>query len=109
MVKSNDFQKEKELYNDAATRKLQVGQVWYVIDKSWYQKWCDYIGVSSSLDDKFVSTTSPGKINNKNLLDSLGMLKNETMEGTDYNLVPQDLFELLEQEYGLMSEKVSLI
>ena len=107
MVKSNDFQKEKELYKDAATRKLQVGQVWYVIDKSWYQKWCDYIGVSSSLE--FVSSTPPGKINNKNLLDSNGMLKNETMETIDYNLVPQDLFELLQQEYGLMSEKVSLI
>jgi hypothetical protein len=109
MVKPNDFQKEKELHKDAKTRKLQVGQAWYVIENSWYQKWCDYIGVSSALNDKFVSSTPPGKINNKNLLDINGMLKSDTMEEVDYALVPQDLFELLEKEYGLMSEKVSSI
>lgn len=105
MVTANDFEKEKELYKDAKERKLEVGQVWYVIDNTWYQKWCNYIGVGTSLYDKNASVTSPGKINNKELLED-GMLKKDSMEDIDYVLVPQDLFELLKKEYGLNSEKV---
>jgi hypothetical protein len=103
-MKTLTKEEQKALAKDASDCELRLDDKWYVVDLTWYQKWLNFIGLETT-ESAF---GSPGPISNASLLDSDGYLKEGVIELSDYQLVPEKLWKVLLQTYGVVSEKVIL-
>jgi hypothetical protein len=104
-MKDINKEEQKSLVKEADECALRLGDKWYVIDISWFQKWTNYIGLETN-ESAF---GSPGTINNKALLDADGILKEGVTEIQDYKLVPEKVWKYLVQTYGIESDRVGLL
>lgn len=101
----------------AAEAHAKEGDIFFLITNRWWQSWIDYViqdsaGVPSngSHHHEFGSNTPrrPGAIDNTNLLDDMASevsdmqieLHDTLVEGRDYILLPQQVWEKLHSWYG---------
>ncbi|KAH1075257.1 hypothetical protein J1N35_027585 [Gossypium stocksii] len=118
-------EEEKKIVTDLrneSERNLKEGNLYFVISSSWFRKWERYVGIdgdenligNQSSDSRHINGTSsvvaqrPGPIDNSDIIengsDSDGkgndiQLRRMLMEGQDYVLVPQGVWEKLRGWY----------
>lgn len=98
---------QKNFSSSLIDKTLKVGDKWYLISNDWMNRWTNYIGLEYSGIDLKPSngiSVSPGKIDNKNLLNSQKQLKNNLSEEIDFNTVPEELWNYLLKIYGITQE-----
>uniref|UniRef100_A0A0K8SJI5 Ubiquitin carboxyl-terminal hydrolase n=1 Tax=Lygus hesperus TaxID=30085 RepID=A0A0K8SJI5_LYGHE len=90
---------QKELVKILQNKPLILGETWYLVDATWMKSLKLYLGIS----ERPCRNTHfhPGPIDNRNLLNSDNTLKNNLSDGTDYELVPQELWDKLVEWYGM--------
>ncbi|KAK8685100.1 hypothetical protein V6N13_041109 [Hibiscus sabdariffa] len=108
-----------ELKNESE-RNLKEGNLYFVISSSWFRRWERYVGIEAdgnlnqSSDSRLLNVTSlmvaemPGPIDNSDIVrngsdcdckeDEI-QLRTMLMEGQDYVLVPQKVWEKLHEWY----------
>ena len=85
---------------------MAAGTVWHVIDSDWLHQWAAYVGIDLTTRQPVqpTATTPPPHIPNDRLRDpaypSLEVLRPHLLEGSDYELVPHAVAELLLAHYG---------
>jgi hypothetical protein len=81
-----------------------VGDKQYLVNASWWRKWCDYVNFSLDCDDSHSDSPSifydkPGAINN-NLLMHNQKLKYNLSQNFDYQIVNFEVWQCLSQWYS---------
>ena len=85
---------------------MSAGTVWHIIDSEWLHQWAAYVGIDLTTRQPIQPTAStpPPHIPNERLRDptypTLEFLRPHLLEGSDYELVPHSVAELLFQRYG---------
>ena len=89
-------------------KQMKLGEKWYLINKVWYNKWSTFINRNN-----FNLLEQPGVINNDSILNNLFKLnddsdkiKSNLVNGLDYYVVCQELWEYLKKVYGLSKTEV---
>jgi hypothetical protein len=89
-------------------KQMKLGEKWYLINKDWYNKWSTFINRNN-----FNLLEQPGVINNDSILNNLFKLnddsdkiKSNLVNGLDYYVVCQELWEYLKKVYGLSKTEV---
>jgi hypothetical protein len=89
-------------------KQMKLGEKWYLINKDWYNKWSTFINRNN-----FNLLEQPGVINNDSILNNLFKLnddsdkiKSNLVNGLDYYVVCQELWEYLKKFYGLSKTEV---
>lgn len=95
---------DKTSLKNLLNKQLRLGDKWYVIDIQWYNKWLDYMGLNDD-QTKIVSHVKPGPLSNRLLLDTNGKLKTEIQLNQDYEIVPEECWKLIKEDYGISNEK----
>ena len=85
---------------------MAARSVWHVVDSEWLHQWAAYVGIDLSTRQPVQpsATAPPSTIPNERLRDAayptLEVLRPHLLEGSDYELVPHSVAELLFQRYG---------
>lgn len=79
---------------------LVPGETWYLLGGSWFEKWISACTGMPLKSGATVSEATIGPVDNSQLLNITGALKEVIIEGTDYELVPEAAWKLLEEWYG---------
>ena len=85
---------------------MSAGTVWHVIDSDWLNQWAAYVGIDLTTRQPVQpsATAPPAHIPNERLKDaaypSIEVLRPHLIEGSDYELVPHAVAELLFQRYA---------
>ena len=88
---------------------MSAGTVWHVIDSDWLHQWAAYVGIDLTTRQPVQPTDSspPSLIPNERLRDpshpTIEVLRPHILEGSDYELVPHAVAELLFQRYATPS------
>ena len=89
-------------------KEMKLGEKRYLINKDWYNKWSTFINRNN-----FNLLEQPGVINNDSILNNLFKLnddsdkiKSNLVNGLDYYVVCQELWEYLKKFYGLSKTEV---
>ncbi|KAK8585998.1 hypothetical protein V6N13_130524 [Hibiscus sabdariffa] len=118
-------EEEKKIITDLkneSERNLKEGNLYFVISSSWFQRWERYVGIdvdenligNQSSDSRHINGASsamaerPGPIDNTDIVENGNnsdskenemQLRRMLMEGQDYVLVPQGVWEKLHEWY----------
>ncbi len=88
---------------------MSAGSVWHLLDSDWLHQWAAYVGIDLTTRQPVQPTAStpPSHLPNERLRDpaypGLEVLRPHLLEGSDYELVPRAVAELLFQRYATAS------
>ncbi|KIY53386.1 cysteine proteinase [Fistulina hepatica ATCC 64428] len=78
---------------------MQPGQTWYLVAAEWLKRWTR--ATSGEIDKEGpLSEDELGPVDNASLLDSLGNLNADAVEGIDMDYVPEDVWKRFVEWYG---------
>ena len=79
------------LVEKAKYRKMEIGEIWYLVSRDWYKRW---IKACSGVVDKEGPLTEQelGPVNNSSLLDSYNNLLASLAEGIEVEYVPEEVW-----------------
>lgn len=100
-ARSEQLARTSELLN----QPLQVGQSWYIVSRSWYQRWAAACNSQDSTDSGEAERTQVGPIDSSELAaegqsSAAPALKPRLQDGHDYELLPEEAWTLLVSWYG---------
>jgi len=99
---------ERRLIKDIINKDhMAVGDQYYLVSGKWFGIWKDYVNYSGRAQDMEGSLSSsmelgsarPDEIDNSSLLDAKQELKQDLVEGDDYELLPEAAWTLLHSWY----------
>ncbi|ESK97845.1 ubiquitin carboxyl-terminal hydrolase [Moniliophthora roreri MCA 2997] len=95
-----------ELIRNLMRIPMEVGQTWYLVDRTWYRRWEK--ACSGEVDkDGPVSEQDLGPVSVSSLLDQYGNLKPGLVEGVDVEYVPQEAWDHLVRWYGRPTTEIA--
>lgn len=90
------YEKVKALNSTA----LVKGNPWAVISKRWVKHWKEYVGADAHYYSKLADQNyHPGPIDNEDLLDTNGKLRDGLLSDIDYTFMHKDAWQLLADFY----------
>lgn len=92
---------DKDSFKAALNKTLVSGDTWYLLDNKWFNQCTVYLGFEEG-GGKDPDPANPGPIDNKELFDAEGELKEHMIEQIDYALIPTEVWESLVNEFGLV-------
>lgn len=79
---------------------LALGQTWYLVSAQWLAKWYAACSGVPSKSGALVTEAMLGPVDNSALFSSPGKLKITILEETDYEVLPEAAWKLLEEWYA---------
>jgi len=97
-------QQQREKLLPLLSKIAKMDQTWYALSKTWYTKWCSYVGhiefeCSDDINDK--DAPPPGIIDNSNLIDEDYPYALKPISNPDILMIHQDLWDLLVSWWGV--------
>ena len=93
------------------TTKIEPGQTWYLLAHKWWDGWKKYTQFAPDRKDKAdfanlppPTVPEPGPIDNSALLEGDAQLKKDISEGSDFDIVNEEVRKLLKSWYPGASE-----
>lgn len=97
----NDLSEQRNILENLMRKPLKVGDTWYLVDAAWFQRWKKYVKPEKS-SDPIEQQESPGTIDNSALFQGDGgELKKHLIDGSDYELFPEEAWLHVVRWYGL--------
>jgi hypothetical protein len=100
----------KRIIDSATTADLREGDVWYIVESSWWEIWTNATGYASLPDTKDHLDEAPPlhedipPINNAQLVynggEEHGLLKMDRMIGEHFVVLPKDAWQMLHNSFG---------
>lgn len=82
------------IYSRHYQTPLKLGQTWYMVASHWFRDW--QMACRGESDKQGMKEEALlGPVDNSSLLETDGDLKSDLLEGTDYELVPKLMWQLL--------------
>lgn len=85
-----------------SSKPLRPGDIWCLVSYEWMNTWKEYLRNVRDLEP-------PGPIDNGSLLDAGHNLKLDSIEGTNYELVPEELWTKMVQWHGIVNDYTPLM
>ncbi|XP_077488380.1 ubiquitin carboxyl-terminal hydrolase 15-like isoform X1 [Amblyomma americanum] len=107
-----DLETQRNEISNLFKKPLKKDDIWYMIDKKWFNQWKRYVGYDSWETSNNIGeqTTHPGPIDNAPLLkeDNSGDIKDHLIEDLDYLLLSNEAWDKMLAWYGLMPGQAPL-
>jgi hypothetical protein len=96
-------EEQRKFYEKNKDKPLELGDKWYLINTSWFQRWLAYIGVEEP-----ETNISPERINNACLMkpNDNKHLRDDLLEENDYYTVSEELWKYLVNIYSTTCDEV---
>jgi len=97
-------QEQRDRARPLLSKIPKMDQSWYALSKSWYTKWCSYVGhielegIDEVLDK---DAPPPGMIDNRNLIDDDYPYALKLISNLDILMIHQELWDLFVSWYGV--------
>lgn len=99
---------EQTIISESANIPLKKDDTWYLIDRKWWEEFCEYVGLEPNEPSKKSEKSGgqrPGNIDNSDLLQKVKDLdfyemKEKLIEHTHFEVVHSTAWEQLEKWYG---------
>ncbi|XP_064398355.1 ubiquitin carboxyl-terminal hydrolase 15-like isoform X3 [Halichondria panicea] len=102
LIQKNDAAVQKTEIQAALKQQFRKGDVWFLVDIRWIKQWMKFIGYKpddqSSVGKK---SANPGPLDNSNLSNTHGHLRERLVDEMDYFLIPESAWNKLASWYGL--------
>lgn len=97
--------KEQEKVSNYGNQAMVPGDSWFLIERRWYDTWKRYVSNDGCSWDAINKNLDPGPIDNLPLLESEDKpkLREKLLERQDYELLPQEGWDLLVERYGVVN------
>jgi len=114
-LKLRDRYPSSEDFKQICNKKLENFDAWYIIDNRWFTQCQKYLGYDSSTSSPNTEpdpSLFPGPIDLSAIMDPdrpadrPDQLKRHLVEEMDYSMVPEELWNYLVEEYGVMEGQV---
>lgn len=103
-----DIITQKNKIEELLKRPMLEGDVWYIVDLGWWNKWENFVssvskhGLVDESTDEF-----PGKVDNTKIVVD-GKLKADLLMENDITIVPEAVWDLLVRFYGITNIDTSI-
>ncbi|XP_078494568.1 ubiquitin carboxyl-terminal hydrolase 15 [Ciona intestinalis] len=106
-----NLEAEKKKIESLANQVLKKNELWYIIDRRWYDQWKKYVENDGyGWESKSNTNLNPGPIDNTDIFtdETYEQMKDNLSEDVEFVMLPKTGWEYLVNTYGIVADGMAI-